>query len=280
MAEAMLVKVGTKKTGPWQTIILVIVVILFFLAVMELIFTLVESPRLKLRHLLVRSDVSLSEDEILSIAGLNGTEYYFSVDCEQLRQKLLAHPLVRDAQVERVFPDTLGVVLQQRKPLILSFGEKDGHRVPVAFDAEGIAFQIGKSITEWDLPVVSGLKFEPLLGLQLPSEFEILLTRLAALKANAPAFFNQISEISVLSSRIQTEAASDASGKGGDYELVMYPVKHRVRVHLGNRLNEELLKDVFLVLDVFSGQGIIDDVDELDFRTGEVVYKMKGGRPQ
>ena len=278
MAEALLIRPDTKKTSPLQKVILILVIVLFFLAVMELVFTLVVSPRLRLRQLLVKSDVPLSENEILSIAGLEGTEYYFSVDCEELRKRLVAHPLVREAQVEREFPDTLRLVLYQRKPLILSFGEQDGHRVPVAFDAEGIAFQIGKSITEWDLPVISGLSFEPLLGLQLPDELDTLLERLARLKENAPVLFNQISEIKV--ARSVTSASSAASSAEEAFEFAFFPVKHPVRVNLGSRLDEELLKDVFLVLDVFSEQGIIDEVKELDFRTGEVVYKLKEGTPR
>jgi cell division protein FtsQ len=58
-----------------------------------------------------------------------------------------------------------------------------------------------------------------------------------------------------------------------DFELIFYPVQQNIRINLGNRFREDLLKYSFLVLDVLRKQGIAEKVKNLDFRTGDVVYR-------
>ncbi|GAH34033.1 unnamed protein product, partial [marine sediment metagenome] len=55
--------------------IIICLLVLFFIA--ELIFHFIISPRLIIKNIIVKSDISLSEEEVMSIAGIGGKEYYF-----------------------------------------------------------------------------------------------------------------------------------------------------------------------------------------------------------
>ena len=126
-----------------------------------------------------------------------------------------------------------------------------------------MVFQIGKSITQWDLPVISGLRFKPLLGIQLPESLLPLLEGLHEIRRDTPILFNQISEIKIVT-----------TGENR-FELIIFHVSAQLKVYVGEKLDEDLLRRIFLVIDVFKQQGLTERIKELDFRTNEVVYKLK-----
>ncbi len=252
----------SKKKGLLNGILWTFIVILILLALLELVFALFINPNLAIRHIRVDCDFTISESEVMSIAGLGPKETFFRINTEAVQQKLAAYPIVKEARVVKIFPDTLNIILRQRTPLALAFGTLDHKNVPVALDEEGVVFQIGQSVSDWNLPVISGLIFKPLMGLRLPRKLYPLLKKLSELRQDEPQLFNLISEIKVI-------AVNEI-----EYELIFYPIGYNVRVNLGDRFDESLLKYTFMVLDVLKRQEVSSDVKELDFRTGEVVYKL------
>ena len=48
---------------------------------------------------------------------------------------------------------------------------------------------------------------------------------------------------------------------------------HRIKVRLADRIDETVLRYVFLVIDVLARTRSADDVTEVDLRSGEVVYR-------
>ncbi len=240
----------------------VIIGLLLLISLGQIAFQLFVVPNLTIAHVYVESDVPLAKDEILGIAGIEGNEYYFSLRIEDVQERLEHYPVVRQAVVRKVFPDTVRIVLEGRKPLAIALVEVDKRSVPVCFDDSGVVFHIGQAISEWDLPVVSGLKFGSLrMGMQLPQTLFSFLEDLSRLRNAAPNLFRLISEV-----RVQPLS-------GEEYELVIYPVAHNIRVRIGRKLDRELLQYTMLVLDVMERQELSHSVREIDFRTGEVIYR-------
>jgi cell division protein FtsQ len=105
-----------------------------------------------------------------------------------------------------------------------------------------------------------------------------LLADLAELAARAPALFRAVSEV-----RLESAPGASALGAGaapaplGGSEFLLYLVSSRVPVRARGSLDERLLQYSLMALELLSGQGILDDIQELDFRGGEVVYRMKEG---
>lgn len=57
--------------------------------------------------------------------------------------------------------------------------------------------------------------------------------------------------------------------------MLLFPAHRKVRVRIGTSIDEQLLTYIMMVLDVVSQQNMVDKLDEIDFRTGEVVYKIR-----
>lgn len=267
MSEVLLLGVDSEKkhrsSRPWTRLTWIALGALAVVAVIELVFQLLIAPNMRIEHVAVQSDFPISDEQLLAIAGIERKEYYFSVQSDAIEASLESYPVVGEAEVRKVFPDTLEIVLRQRKPLALAFGSGEGRMVPVAFDAEGVIFQVGRSVGQWDLPVVSGLRFKPVLGLELPPRLEPFLEQMQLLRENAPELYDLISEIKIYSTNEV------------DYELVLYPLGYNTRITLGENLDGRSFKYALMILEVLRDQGL--DVAELDFRSGDVVYRLKEG---
>ena len=61
-----------------------------------------------------------------------------------------------------------------------------------------------------------------------------------------------------------------------DFEVLMYPQNYSIPVRVGSRIDKDLFTYILLVLDVARSQGMSDYLEELDFRTDEVVYRIRG----
>jgi cell division protein FtsQ len=259
----------TKRKWSAKTVLWIVILALVLVALLQLVFGLFVSPYLQIQRVRVKSDFAISKEEILSIAGLQRKEYYFSVNSDAIRERLEAHPMVQRAVVEKIFPNKLTIELIGRSPLAISLIDaeiaagENPKNVAVAFDKDGVVFQIGKSVTDWNLPVLSGLKFRPLLGARLPEKLSLFLTQLEEIHLDAPTIFDLISEIKLV----------EVGGK--EIELLLYPIGYPVKVNLGGRIEAEQLKYVFMVLDVLDRQGALSNIEELDFRAPKVVYRMR-----
>jgi hypothetical protein len=243
MSEAFILqsRKHEQKKNRLNRILWIIIIFLVFLIIIELAVQLIIFPRLVIKHINVVSELDISREKLLSIAGISENEYYFAVDEVMIKERLESYAGIREAVVEKLFPDTLSIVLKKRIPLAISIGEDNGYTVPVVFDENGVVFQIGDSISEWDLPVVSGLKFKPLIGMKFPERLSNFLNDVYILKTESPEIFRLISEIKVI------------SVNEINYELIVYPVNYNIGLNLGNVINSDILKYAFMVLKLISG---------------------------
>ena len=239
-------------------------VVLVTLGAAEALFHVLLKDSLVIQTVAVESELSFTTAELLQIAGIGESEYFFALDTEVIRRNLEQYPAVRSATVHKAFPDTLRISLEARKPLAVSFATVGGVNVPVVFDEHGVVFEVGTAVSGWDLPVVSGLQLESVRpGVQLPALLHGFLADLKQLQLGSPALFRQISEYRIVRRGEQ------------DFEVVLYPVSYPVPVRIGTTLDETLFKYIVMVLDVFQREGKLSALAELDFRAGEVVYRLR-----
>ena len=62
-----------------------------------------------------------------------------------------------------------------------------------------------------------------------------------------------------------------------EFEVLLYPANHRVPVRIGPEINEKLCTYIMMVLDVMERENLLGSMDEIDFRTGEIVYSTREG---
>lgn len=110
-------------------------------------------------------------------------------DRDEWADRLTAHPLIRDARVERRFlPNGLRVAIQERRPVALAPTptlepvDGDGHRLPL--DPARYAI---------DLPIISASRFPPENASVFPEEVRALAAALESLTRADEAFVANIS---------------------------------------------------------------------------------------
>jgi cell division protein FtsQ len=255
----------TGRESSFNKLLLIAVAVLGLFLIGELVFHFFIAPRLMVRNFVIRSDLPLSKEEILSIAGAEENAFYYSIDAEQVRRALEDVPMVRQAVVEKVFPDALHITLYGRSPLsMLFFTTPDGASIPVAVDDQGVIFEIGTTLSEWDLPVITGIQFKRLeVGMQLPDMLHPLLLDLQRLRQEDPEIYRLISELRLIPKST------------GAPEVLLYPIQYPIRLRLAGRLDAVVLRNAAVIMDLLAEQQLLKGIEELDMRTGAVVYRME-----
>ncbi|MDR0583354.1 MAG: FtsQ-type POTRA domain-containing protein [Treponema sp.] len=230
----------------------------------ELVWLFVVSPCIPLSTVEVRGFTGFDGAEVLSYAGIREGASFISVNVKETEKVLAAHYPVESARVIKRFPDRLSIFLEPRRAVALSLAEVQGRLLPIYYDRYGVVFRIGGGETA-NLPLVSGLVLEnPVLGMKLPAAFGPLLAEFAKIQEDAPELLEAVSEI-----RISRRAFNG-------FDLALYPVHYPIQVRLGDNFNEETLRYVMLMLDMFKSGNSAPG--EIDFRSGIGSYKVKEAR--
>ncbi|MDR0452677.1 MAG: FtsQ-type POTRA domain-containing protein [Treponema sp.] len=206
---------------------------------------------------------------LLARAGIGPHSSYFTVDTALAEKNLEQMYQLESARVVKQYPDTVRVFVERRRPAALSLVNAAGRIIPVYIDKHGMLIQVGglplNSASPPALPIVSGLNFERIEeGAKLPAELEGFFSRLDSLNANAPELLAFISEIGI----------SKKAYNG--FDLIIYPVNSAVKFRLEPDLNEDALRYMILMMDVFDSTGV--QVDEVDLRNGTASYIVKEAR--
>ncbi|MDC7240962.1 MAG: FtsQ-type POTRA domain-containing protein [Spirochaetales bacterium] len=244
-----------------RKILFVSIAVVLFLLVLQIVFRLVILPRMEIAQILLECNLNLSDQEILMMGGLTGSENYLSLDAAELVSRYESSPLIRKAYVEKQFPATLKLVLYGRSALGTVFVE--GGREVMVFDEYGVLYNAVDSSPYRDLPVLSGLDLEDITA--LPEALTPFLRDLMTLKADSPLLFNQISELSV------------KKLEGALYEVLLYTSAYGLPVLVSTGLNDGVMKKILLVLDSLDTGTQAGEIEYADFRTDQVVLKIREG---
>jgi cell division protein FtsQ len=127
----------------------------------------------------------LAPHEVLAVSRIHAGTSIFA-EAETWRARLLEHPLVADARIERQFPGTVVLTVIEREPI--AFTPAPDLR-PV--DAEGRMLPIDPADLSLDLPILGG----PADGLARPDARARLAGAAARARRLEPAFAARISEL-------------------------------------------------------------------------------------
>ncbi len=266
MAEAAILR--RKRSGRGESLLnkllisLVIFLTLFLLG--EIVVQVFVVPNMVIKHIYLTTDVQISRETVLEMAGLKSNLHYFNLNVGEIERKIAEYPLVKSVSVKKIFPDSIRITIKGRKPLAVACVDVDGRTVPVTMDEEGVIYKIGASAKVLDMPVISGIVFKDLrLGMKMPNRVMPVLEDLYNLKVNDPDLFRLISEIKIIPIN------------SIDYELVLFPLSYNIKVRLGKHLDSKTLKYAIMVLDLLKKNVGEKKIEEVDFRSGTMVYKLR-----
>lgn len=253
----------SQADGPARGLVVLAIVLSFGLITYVMAVTIV-LPWMRITRVVVQADFEVDRERLLNLAGLDGTVYWFAVDAIAMQERLSAHPMVRTAAVEPVFPNMLRIELERRRPLVLSLVRDGVTSTPVVIDETGRIFDSGVHLTRHDVPVLSGIGFQGnVVGRSLPERVLPVLASLQELRVEAPEMYRLISEV-----KIEPRGAGDADVL---VHMSGYPVPVRFDLSFDHRACTYAL----MILDVLVRRGEANGIAEVDARTGEIVYRMR-----
>lgn len=244
----------------------ILLVVLAGIGLGELLYQLAIAPKVLVDSVIIKSNSAIPKGEILKITQLQGPVPYHRVDTQTLKRRLEMVSWIRSAKVEKIFPNKLTITVEVRKPVGIVLLETGTSFQVFAFDEELNLFVPQE--TEWDtsLPLFTGIRIEGSMdGVRLPFQLTDLMRRIVEIRSEEAGLLSCFSEFRIIK-------------KGEDtYELIAYPIQYQVPVRMGHQISTETFKSALMVLDVMQEERLLDKVKEIDFRTGNILYRMRGG---
>jgi cell division protein FtsQ len=171
---------------------------------------IMELDSLSVRTIKIEGCRVIRPDQIRSYAGVASGEPLLRVDLNEVRQKVISHPSVRNATVVRELPDTLRISIEERLPVAVVPGE--GFAL---VDKEGTVLGMNAFYPE-GYPLITGVT-ESLVPGKTCSSLLPAVEVLASLTRSGLIGAEQISEIRIKGPLIRTSLV------GSGTELVTGP---------------------------------------------------------
>ena len=206
----------------------------------------------------------LTETEVMALIGVDGNVKWASIDSSEIANLLKKYPIVDTVSVKKKFPDKIFIDIIERRAVAISFVKTEDGTIPLEIDKEGMVFRIGWSAKTSGLTIVSGLNFRnPRVGMKMNYQLKPLFAQLDFISRKEPLLLSSISEIKIREKRY------------GDYDLILYPAYRKTKVLASKEFSVKMLNKMMLVLDVIGMADFPDDIEYVDIRGDNVVYKCK-----
>lgn len=259
MSEMLMSNRQRRRANPWR-VLAPFAFVAVLAATLVVATTQIIAPRLRITRVQVDSDVGFSRDQLLRLIGLDRSQAFFSFDAHTAAERLSELAAVETAVVRKRFPATVQIAIRRRRPVAVTVGQAG----PLAIDTKGYVFNAGASAARLDLPVLT-LHNEPLhSGAQLEPLARQALADLNRLRLESPEVHTLISEVA-----ITTEA--------GRLDITMFFRGFSVPVRLIDRITTDDCTYALMILDVLESEGRTAAVDQIDMRSGQIVYRERGG---
>ena len=240
----------------WTIARLAAAVIVVGFALYQTIGFVLASEALTVTRISVQGNQRMSRGEVLGLLdGLSGSSIV-TADLEDWRQKLLTSPWVADASIRRMFPGTLNVVIEERRPV--GIGRIRGELYLI--DRTGTVIdEFGPNYADLDLPIIDGLTAGGGESGSVDGARAALAGRLMSELARRPELAGKVSQIDV------TDVHNAAVILKGDTALL----------RVGDERFSERLQSYLDLMPALREQ--MPDVDSVDLRFDERVYVRPRG---
>jgi len=187
-------------------------------------------PYFAIRVVDVDVNGKLDAKVVLAWAGLSTGMSVWNVRELEVEERLLAHPRIREARVERRLPNQVKVQVEERRPVAIVLS-----RVPLFVAGDGTPFPPLAGEREDGLPYVSGFA-----GKDPPARGTIETLRRAARL------------VELWQAHGEWPALSEVRAEGED--LTVFPVRKPMSIRFGVEVDEERLARLASVLELWRGR--------------------------
>jgi hypothetical protein len=131
---------------------------------------LIALPSLALRTIHVEGCREVDSKIMVRISGVRIGQAILKVDLKEVRDRVIRHPIVKDAAVVRELPDTLRITIEERTPVAAVMD-----REFALLDMDGVVLSHPAAYTD-GFPIITGIK-------SVPEEGKVALEALPTLEA-------------------------------------------------------------------------------------------------
>ena len=164
--------------------------VFFILLVVAAAYILLQSPIFEIRTITVQGNRQLTPEEIIKFSGITTGNNIFKINISDAEKKLNMVPLLKSTEVERKFPQTIVIHVEERQAVALLAVKNSFIKV----DSEGVYLQKGQMASA--LPVITGLNCE-MDGPGKPVKAQYLAQALAILPEMSRMLVQKLSEIHI-----------------------------------------------------------------------------------
>ncbi len=158
--SGLLQKTRWKKENSPRTVTRLLVIGVFLAIVIGLTFTtvrqslafLADNPLYAIKTLDIAPPSYVSAAEIGALSGVSKGDNLLRLSLSEVRKRLLDHPNIKDALVQRLLPDVLRIEIKERVPVAQITIDKN-----YLVDGEGAVLTWNDKFAKMDLPLLEGV---------------------------------------------------------------------------------------------------------------------------
>ena len=108
----------------------------------------------KTETIAIAGEQRLTSDQILKTADIEKGVNLVSLNLKTIREKLLAHPWIAEADIRRTFPKTIDIRIREQEPMaVIDFGKQ------FLVNRSGLIFKEAEASEATGLPVLTGIAY-------------------------------------------------------------------------------------------------------------------------
>ncbi|MBN1898425.1 MAG: FtsQ-type POTRA domain-containing protein [Spirochaetes bacterium] len=244
-----------------RTVAILVILFAFILLVERVVTFLKMTYVFSVDNIIINGNKVLSMNDILQAGELTDIKNIFEVDLGKLETKLQMHPRIKNVTVNRRLPHHLIISVEERQPVAL-VNKKEGTLYKIfEVDEEGYIIGKGDTISNYDLPVYTGIRNEEIfLGEKIKDEKIISIIRsFSQMNKKVYNFERLLAEINI----------RDAFP---EYEVRLILNEQNIPVFLGSVDISKLEKLNSLIMVVYDR---LSTVEYIDFKYDDAVIKWR-----
>ena len=103
---------------PRVVVLIVVLVVLVFTFLREVRYVLATNSQFKIQHVEIENTELLDKAALRQLLNLEETDNLFSVSAKEFSRRLMEDPDIESVVVEKKFPDTLRIIVNERMPYV------------------------------------------------------------------------------------------------------------------------------------------------------------------
>ncbi|MDR2447372.1 MAG: FtsQ-type POTRA domain-containing protein [Treponema sp.] len=209
--------------------------------------------------------LNMERADILARAGIEN-QTYWTINKTQIRTNLLAIAAIKEAVVEKHFPDRLVITLETRKPAAIVMSRVGDAGILQYVDETGKVFEKGRSVFSAHLPLITDINMQnPYAGAQFHSSVTPLLRTLSNISSTLLSHISEIEINWIITGGYRLDL----------YDLIVYPRLSSIRVRMNADLDDAYIRRMLLAVKTLEEDPRYT-TDEIDYRSNDPVFISKG----